>query len=235
VRADGTTPHEDWFVGVPGMGRLTAPLSDGLDLRNGARVTAIEGAPRDWRLAFEDETVEGPFDAVVASAPAPQTRALLADLADGFDRLDRVRMAPSWTAMLAFDGPAAPGYAARRFEEGTLGWIADDSAKPGRPGGHRWVVQASPNWSAAHLEDAAESVADALSSAFAEATGIRLTPAHVEVHRWRYAFATEPLGAPCLADPRAGLFACGDWCIAPRVEAAFDSGRACAEAVLGRA
>jgi len=33
-------------------------------------------------------------------------------------------------------------------------------------------------------------------------------------------------------DEESAVGACGDWCVAPRVEAAFDSGRALAHALL---
>jgi predicted NAD/FAD-dependent oxidoreductase len=38
-------------------------------------------------------------------------------------------------------------------------------------------------------------------------------------------------GAPFLWDAQARIGACGDWCLGPRVEAAFDSGEALAAAV----
>jgi hypothetical protein len=58
---------------------------------------------------------------------------------------------------------------------------------------------------------------------FAELTGIRATPSHAEVHRWRYAQTIQPLGQPYLLDHR-GLGLCGDWCLGHRVEDAFVSG-----------
>lgn len=41
------------------------------------------------------------------------------------------------------------------------------------------------------------------------------------VHRWRYANVERPAGEPYLLDKDSQLAACGDWCIAGRVEAAF--------------
>jgi len=51
-------------------------------------------------------------------------------------------------------------------------------------------------------------------------------------HRWRYAQVERALGLPCLVDQESGAGTCGDWCIAPRVEAAFESGRALAHSLL---
>ena len=65
------------------------------------------------------------------------------------------------------------------------------------------------------------------------ATGARLpAPVHAQAHRWRHAFVEQPLGLPCLVDEEIAAGACGDWCIAPRVEAAFESGRALAHSLL---
>jgi predicted NAD/FAD-dependent oxidoreductase len=58
------------------------------------------------------------------------------------------------------------------------------------------------------------------------------TPAHAAAHRWRYALVQNPLGEPCLWDQKTNLGLCGDWCIAPRLEAAFLSGRALAQIIL---
>ena len=39
-------------------------------------------------------------------------------------------------------------------------------------------------------------------------------------------------GLPCLVDEESSAGACGDWCVAPRAEAAFESGRALAHSLL---
>jgi renalase len=51
-------------------------------------------------------------------------------------------------------------------------------------------------------------------------------------HRWRYALVENPAGDACLWDAAACVGACGDWCLGPRVESAFDSGEALARNVL---
>jgi renalase len=56
-------------------------------------------------------------------------------------------------------------------------------------------------------------------------------PAYLSAHRWRYALVERPLGEPCLWDEALRLGLCGDWCLGPRVEAAWMSGRALAAAL----
>jgi predicted NAD/FAD-dependent oxidoreductase len=68
---------------------------------------------------------------------------------------------------------------------------------------------------------------------FAAAAGQELpSPSHHTVHRWRQAFVERPLGRAFAIDAEFAAGACGDWCIGPRAEAAFDSGRALARALL---
>jgi len=94
-------------------------------------------------------------------------------------------------------------------------------------------VHASPAWSVDHVREDARDVAQWLWEEFARSCGIRdVSPSHLRAHRWRYAFTERPLGQPFIVDEECAAGACGDWCTAPRVEAAWDSGRALAHALL---
>ena len=57
---------------------------------------------------------------------------------------------------------------------------------------------------------------------------------YVSAHRWRYALTTVPLGEPYLSADDGTLFIGGDWCLGGRVEYAFESGHAIAEALIRR-
>jgi predicted NAD/FAD-dependent oxidoreductase len=140
--------------------------------------------------------------------------------------------------MLAFAAALPTELAAAFVEEGTLSWISHDGGKPGRAATAAaplatWVAHASASWSRKHLEASAEDVAPALLAALAGALELDLPPpVHLAVHRWRYAKVERALGEPCLYDPDLGIGACGDWCLGPRLEAAYLSGAAMAERVL---
>jgi predicted NAD/FAD-dependent oxidoreductase len=82
------------------------------------------------------------------------------------------------------------------------------------------------------LEDSAESVIAALTAAFAAATGVTAAPRSAHAHRWRYALADAPLGEPFLWDAEQKLGLCGDWCLAPRLEAAYLSATALGKTML---
>jgi len=227
-------PIEEWYVGVPGMSAAMRPMSRAVELQTGVGVHELLQSQRGWELQTDSGRQNRIFDAVAVAVPAPQALSLLGAHGRAFRHLADVRMAPCWAAMLTFDEPIDVGAEARRWTQGPLTWAACDSSKPQRPAGPQaWVVHASVPWSRDHLEADGPEVARLLLHAFATATGVHLpAPAHLQAHRWRHAFVEQPLGLPCLVDEEIAAGACGDWCIAPRVEAAFESGRTLAHSLL---
>lgn len=228
-------PIDDWFVGRPGMSTTVRPMSRNVDLQCGIGVHELIQSQRGWELQTDAGRQNEIFSAVAVAVPAPQALTLLGQHGRAFRNISAVSMAPCWTGLFAFDQPVDAGADVRRWTGGTgLTWAACDSSKPQRPAGPQcWVVHASIAWSREHLEADARDVAPLLLAEFAAATGTRLPmPVHLQAHRWRHAFVEQPLGRPCLVDEEIAAGACGDWCIAPRVEAAFDSGRALAHSLL---
>ena len=215
-------PDEDRFVPIPSMSALPRALAEGLDIALGRTVSSLRRDGAGWRVDGE-----GPFDTVVLTAPAPQSAALLAEAAPELAAmLSRVTYAPCWTWLAAFEAPL-PWPDALRPDAGPIGWAARNNSKPGRDAAEAWVVQATPEWSRAHLEADPASIASALRAALdappplAEAT-----------HRWRYSLVEAALDRDCIWDAGRGVGIAGDFCIAGRAEAAFLSGRALAEAIL---
>ncbi len=225
----------DRFVGVPSMSAICRYLASGQRVAFQTRVDGIERAGDRWRLVSGDGVDLGLYDAVVVSAPAPQTAELLAGIAPELAaRAAQVEMAPCWAAMVAFGGPLQVGFDAAFVHDSPLSWIARDGSKPSRSDGDAWVLHASHDWSRQHLELEAGNAAESLLEAFREATGARdVAPVHLDAHCWRFALP-EPLSEPCLFDADLRLAACGDWCGGPRVEGAFLSGVAASVRLLTR-
>jgi predicted NAD/FAD-dependent oxidoreductase len=252
VLASAPPPTEPHFVASPGMSALVALWAEPLlkpDMYGHlsattlleTRATHIERDalhPQQWQLRTEDNAggvrVLGGFDRVVLAIPHPQAYDLLraSGLAtDIRQTLAPVHVAPCWTLMVAYPQAMQPGlphlgpqWNAARSTHHRISWLARESSKPGRDPIERWTIQASPAWSAKHLEDDAERVKAKMLKGFAEITGIRATPSHAEVHRWRFAQTQTPLGKSHLFDANLGLGLCGDWCLGHRVEDAFVSG-----------
>ena len=252
VLASAPPPSEPHFVASPGMSALVSLWAEPLlrpdqhgDLSATTlletRATQIERDalhPQQWQVRTEDNAgglrVLGGFDRVVLAIPHPQAHDLLrsSGLAPELRKaLAPVHVAPCWTLMVAYPQAMQPGlphlgpqWNAARSTHHRISWLARESSKPGREPIERWTIQASPAWSAKHLEDDGERVKAKMLKGFAEITGIRATPTHAVVHRWRFAQTQIPLGKPYLMDANLGLGLCGDWCLGHRVEDAFVSG-----------
>jgi len=227
-------PIDEWHVGTPGMNAFVRPLSRSIDVRAGIKVHELMRGQRGWELHTDAGRLDQVFDAIGVAVPAPQALTLLGPHGRAFRHLAGVRMTPCWTAMMAFDQPVDAGAEVRRWTSGALTWACCDSSKPGRPAGPQsWVVHASAAWSLEHLEAEVRDVARLLLAEFSSALGTSLPePVCLLAHRWRHALVEQPLGLPCLVDEETSAGACGDWCIAPRVEAAYESGRTLAHSLL---
>lgn len=217
------------LVGVPGMSALVEAECGGRDVQFNALVQRIERTAGAWRLVGPGLDAGG-FEALVVAVPAEQAAALLSlhDLVLAREAA-AVRSAPCWTAMIGFEKPLGniPAYL-REFPP--IAWAARGSAKPGRPGGETWVVEADPQWSRQHLEKAADEVAAELFQALDHGVGPLPAPAFLKAHRWRFARpAVEHELMPW--NPAIRLGACGDWCGAPTIEAAWLSGHRLGRAV----
>jgi hypothetical protein len=145
-------------------------------------------------------------------------------------------MLPTLTLMVGFDKPLGLKFDLAFVEGGDLGLLTRQPSKPGREttdDGEAWTVHAGHDWSRAHLESAPDDNIAPLLQAFAETVDRELPePVVARVHRWRYAAVAQAVERPYLWDPARRLTACGDWCIGNRVECAFDSGDAAAEALI---
>lgn len=218
------------FVPVPGMPALCRHLLGDVPVQLGRTVQRLHRTVGGWQLIADGE-VAGEFSHVVLAMPPAQAAALLVGHHDSWaEALDSLRMEPCWTLMAATPELDWPWDAAVP-DRGPLAWVARNDRAPGRsvPAGiATWVAQATPAWSAEHLEDSAESVTRALCAALAQLMPGQQTPPwlHAVVHRWRYAMPAG--GAPdrrdCWWDAEHGLGVCGDFLTGGGVEAAWRSG-----------
>ena len=222
------------YVGVP---RMTAPanfLAEKLDLTTEATIKQLQRDKGGWRLvSAEHGLIDKRFDIVLLAIPAPQAAVLLPSTATALAAIARATsMRACWTLMLQFAAPVLFPFDAAFVPNNALSWIARDSSKPGRAGLESWALQASPEWSEAHLEDNADSVAAELINAFIVLGGS--APTAWTTHRWRYA-STEPAQVRgCVWDAGLGIGVCGDWLNGGKVEGAWLSGQALVQRLLER-
>ena len=229
----------EWHVGLPGMSGMLQPMLGGFELQLRTAATRVEREGNALSVTMgegEDERIET-FDRVLSTAPAPQAHALIGRLGEPMERLVEASYAPCWTLMLAFEKRLDPPDMHRSDpgDGSIVGWAARNSSKPRREGDHDlWVVNATPAWSHEHLEDEREDVIPALLEALRALHGTDAEPVHAAAHRWRYSLVERPVGETFLLTEDGRVGAAGDWCLAGRVEAAFESGRGLADAIKQR-
>lgn len=224
------------YVGVPGMNAVARRLADGLSVSFGTLVDGASYQNDRWILQDSDGAEISRSDVLVVSTPAPQAASLLEGQAAFSRALEEVRMLPCWAVLASFDAPVETEFDAAFFHNSPISWAARNSSKPGRPKAESWIIHATNSWSREHLEESPEALAEALLDVFLADT--ELPPAKaafLKGHRWRYAIAEKPLSQGYLWDPEKMVGVCGDWCSGSRVEGAYLSGVAVAEAILREA
>lgn len=217
-----TTGPMRWGAGK-GLRSLVEDLVGGIEVVRSAVEQVGPGPTVDGRRA----------GAVVLAMPDPQARRLLGPgLAAEADMLDRcyepvLALTAVWERRRwdAFDGAFVNG-------DATLGWVADDGRRRG-DGAPVLVAHSTPALAQRYLgspEDAAEPMALALRRLL----DISEPPRRTHVHRWTFARPVGEREQPYLLSDN-GIGACGDgWGPKPRVEAAYLSGVALADALVGR-
>jgi len=227
--------REGWRVAAPGMSALPKALAEGLDVRVSIKVEALVRDGAGWGLIGENAIALGRYGAVVVAVPAAQAATLLAPVAPHLaQEAGQAVTAPCWAGLFAFarSADSQPGPPELQAHP-VLGWLARDSAKPGRPEAlDCWVAHAHPEWTRAHLEMAPEAITPLLFDAVQSVLGPLPAPVVAQAHRWRFAKVEQAAGTAFAWDGDLRLGVCGDWRLGPRVELAWRSGHELAGAIL---
>ncbi len=233
---DGAGAARSWtaprYVAQPGMNSLCKAMAEGHAIRLGIEVATVTRKGEAWALGDTSGDAIGTFDWVLSTAPSVQTQRLLPQSFSGQGALAAARMMGCYSLMIGLARPLDLTWDAAEVRDAPLAWIAVNSAKPGREGPQSILCQTSNAWAQDNLDrDQAQVRAEVL-ECFEQVTGLAVgTPQYLALHRWRYASVARDAGQPYLLDAAAGLAACGDWCGAGKVEAAFDSASGLARAI----
>jgi renalase len=224
---------EEAFVGTPGMNGPLKAMASELPVRWGVRALSLVRQGEVWRVTTDAGEITA--RTVLVAVPAEQASELLSEAAPDLAAIPAsVVSAPCWAVLAAFDG-AVPLTSAVMRGEGAVSWAARNGSKPQRAGAETWVIHASPERSRALLDLPKDEVTARLLEDFLLASGLAALPPmlHCDAHRWLYALPQVTAGAPARFDPAVRLGIAGDYLHSPRVEGAWLSGRALAQAVSG--
>jgi len=227
---------EHRYVGVPRMTAITRSLSRHVQLQTGVRIARLEVDNSQWQLCCTKGGKYGGFDQVVITAPPAQARELLLDsqlnsLAAGLDEPVE-RLLPCWAVAAHYAQPVDAQYDAMRPNSPVLYWLANNSSKPERyDSGCWWVMHATPEWTLEHLNTEPQTVAKALTSAFADLCGDTQKPDQTLAHRWLYARSASGDTPGYMLNKDLGIGLAGDWLAGGRVEGAWESARRLVQAM----
>ncbi len=214
------------YVAVPNMNALGKSLAEELDIVTATQIVSLERHGSHWYLTDAAGVVWGQYDHVICAVPSVQAQALLPENFEDRIVLDEVKMLPTFTVMLGFAGPWSGDWDALYPDSDMINFISVNSSKPGRDKSvTAMVVHAENGWTAAHIDNDKAGVLETLITEFQRVSGVDARLAkHKTIHRWLYANVGEPAGKDFLFDAAQNLYACGDWCLEGRVEAAWISG-----------
>lgn len=215
-------PEDERFYHLEGNNRLTRDLGAGLEVITDRRIESIDGC----RLNGED------FDAVVCTAPMPQTLDLVG--LDGPDVYYAPCLVGAYAYKVPFAGKAAAQYAFSDRSGDPLAWSACENHKQGRVADGFVVVVAlaSEEFSTLFLDeehDAWETTVREMVEARWELPADAFHGSFT--HRWRFA-RVEPIEVE--PELPAGWFFAGDALTGPRVESAWMAGRMVGDRVIAQ-
>ena len=223
------------YLGTHGMTDLADDLTQGLDVRTGARVTGLRQIGTTWSVDVQGGG-ERTADAVICTAPVPQTLELMDAgqvVADpsATEALTAVRYEPCLALLVVLDRPpAVPPPGGVQLTDGPIGFVADNQAK-GISEVPALTLHTSAPWSAERFDDDRSAVVDDL-LAEARAWLGPSTVVEVELVRWRYSRPSAIHDGRCLVASAAPapLVCAGDAFGEAKVEGAARSGWAAADA-----
>ena len=227
---DADFPH---YVGVPSMSAIGKHLSQDLNIHLNTRVGSVRRHQGKWLLLSEQQDSLGEYDWLVCTAPARQSLDLLAPSVTLTRSLpNNSPMQACFSLMLGFAQPLELDFDAALVRGQDISWISVNSSKPGRGQRFCLLVHSTNKWADEHIDDDREQVISYLCQQTSLALGQDVSHAeHQAVHGWRYANIAKQEGPNHYFDIEHNLGLCGDWFIRGRIESAYTSGAALAQAL----
>jgi predicted NAD/FAD-dependent oxidoreductase len=229
------------LIGSQGMVSIARHLAQGLDVRVDQKIVHLSYADGLWTARAEEEmTVQA--EAIILTAPVPQSLALVQSSGIALPKqtliaLERIKYNPCIALMTLLADDSALTSESATMHGDTLRWIADNKRK-GISSLPVLTIHAAPEFSHKHWDESDEKIADDMIQIAKPFIGSQVLM--YKVHRWRYSEPVVTHSEPCLrVDGNDGgegghppLVFAGDAFVEGRVEGAYLSGLAAAEALM---
>ncbi|MEM7698690.1 MAG: FAD-dependent oxidoreductase [Verrucomicrobiota bacterium] len=210
--------------GISTLGKLLVEIAE-LDVRREHRIVELGRSGDSWSLKNDQGEVSEGFDAVLLTAPAPQTRELLESagfetsrLAPMSNALDQAGYVSQFTVVLNYDTSfSMPGdaYALINSDRShSIAWLSHENQKAGRvPDGETLlIVQLSPHWTEQHYDSSGAEIISKAEQEVVNLLGLDQTRHQwADTQRWRYALPTQAIDSASLRSAsECHLFFAGD-------------------------
>jgi renalase len=236
------TKLASYYAAPDGATSIAKYLGRDLEIIGNKLITSISPIDHGWQLSAGDDDWSLTAAQVIIATPPAQALAIARESIDSTCRqqLCSVRFSRSITAIAVYPTSqqaataTMPWRGIQCIDHPTLAWIGLDSSKQLDPIQPVLVVQSSAAFAEQYFDapDLAV-IGQKLLAAADSVTQPLHAPELIQVHRWGYAFAQNPLLDRFLtADTLAPLYFGGDWCGGNRVESAYQSGLALADRIL---
>jgi renalase len=246
LSADGTlqppTKSAPYYAAPMGATSIAKYLGRDLEIIGDKLITAISPIDNGWRLSAKDPQFSLTAAQVIIATPPVQALNIMRESVDPtcIQQLASVKFTRSITTIAAYpatDQTAAaviPWQGIHCIEHPSLAWIGLDSSKQIEPKQPVLVIQSSAAFAEQYFDAPDLSIiGQKLLDTVVPLIPTLHTPELIQVHRWGYAFAQNPLTDRFItAQTNAPLYFCGDWCGGNRVESAYLSGMALANRIL---
>jgi renalase len=229
------------YVGYPQNNAPANFLAKTMHVVSKTTVIGIHKQAGKWLInRMEHGIYPDSFDDVILAIPAPQAATLLKNTtSDLLHICNAVVMRPCFALMLQYDHTIPCQFDGLFVQVGALSWVARDSAKPGRKvtsniSSDVWILHASAEWSASHVDDDKEIHAQEMLNEFNHilkfdgsikaSTYTFTAPKCRSLHRWLYADTEKYLTNICHYDISERIGICGDWVNGGKVQSDWLSG-----------
>ncbi len=231
------------YAAPKGATSIAKALAKDLTLKLGQQIQEIRPIENGWQLTSQDPEFLLTAEIVILAIPAPQALPLVQGIANAefVEQVRSVQFSPCLTAIGVYpkNCPPAPNsggaelFGITCLDDEMLGWIGFDSTKQINPEQTTMIVQSNAKFAAEQFDsEDLNAVAQQLCDRASEVLDLPWTakPELLQLHRWKYAFAINPIESRFLSATTALPLHCiGDWCGGDRVESAFSSGLAIVE------
>ena len=215
-----TPPRYAYTQGNNALGKA---LAMGLDVRRETRVETLVG--------LVDE-----YDALILTAPVPQTHELLLTIGETRDLAD-VAYRSLFAVSLGYDAPMPDRpYAALLARDSDLGWLSLEGAKcPERSpeGRASFVAQLSEAFTREHYDDPHSLIVAVAAGYVRDLYGLK-NPLVSDVMRWRYSQPTHTGDFDRANSPGSRILVASDGLVGGKLHLAYDAGLRAAARLMTR-